>query len=150
MDIYSYLKKDHKKVKELLEDILSAKSTKERKVLFDEMKYELLLHAKTEEDSFYKELENKKPAAERVEEAEEEHKEIEQYLKKLSELEFDSREWVEQFGEFKHNVTHHVKEEEEAVFDKAKKVLSDKKAKELAVEMDELKKLPKYQKKAEA
>lgn len=149
MNIYDYLKKDHKKVSGLMEQLLLTKNKNERLSLFEEIKHELLLHAKTEQDTFYKELENKKPAKERIEEAEDEHKEIEKYLKKLSGLEFNSEEWIEQFGEFKHNVTHHVKEEEEGIFEKAKKVLSDKRAEELADEMKELKELPKYQKKAE-
>lgn len=150
MNIYNYLKKDHKKVAGLMEDLLKTDSENERLSLFEEIKHELLLHAKTEQDSFYKELEHKKPVEERIEEAEEEHKEIEKYLKKLSGLEFNSEEWIEQFGEFRHSVTHHVKEEEEGIFEKAKKILSDKRAVELAVEMEELKQMPKYQKKADA
>ncbi len=149
MDIYSYLKKDHKKVAKLMDDLLATDSQKERMVIFDQIKHELLLHAKTEQDTFYKALEDKKPTKERIEEGEEEHQEIEKYLKKLSNLKFNSEEWIEQFGEFKHSVTHHVHEEEDLIFKKAKKVLSDKKAEELAVEMDELKSQPKYQKKAE-
>ena len=148
MNIYMYLKKDHKKVNQLMEELLQAESVEEKKGLFEEIKYELLLHAKTEQDSFYKELEDRKPTAERIEEAKEEHKEIEKYLKKLSSLEIDTPEWIEQFGEFKHSVTHHVHEEEDLIFQKAKKILSDKRAEELAEEMEALKQLPKYQTKA--
>lgn len=149
MDIYSYLKKDHKKVKNLMEELLLSHNLDERMALFENIKHELLLHAKTEQDTFYKALEGKKTAEENLEEAEDEHKEIEKYLKKLSALEFNSEEWIEQFGEFKHSVTHHVKEEEEMIFDKAKKILSDSKAENLAVEMEKLKHQEKYQKKAE-
>lgn len=92
MNIYNYLKKDHKKVKQLMEDLLASKSEKERAALFEEIKYELLLHAKTEEDTFYKALEDKEPTQERIEEGEEEHKEIEDYLKKLSKIKFNSIE----------------------------------------------------------
>lgn len=148
MDIYKYLKNDHKKVSQLMEDLLNSNKEEERMILFDKIKYELLLHAKTEQDSFYKELEHKKTAEEKVEDAEEEHKEIEKYLNKLSKLDFNSEKWIEQFGEFKHNVSHHVKEEESKLFEKAKEVLSNEKAKELAELMDELKKMPEYQKKA--
>jgi len=149
MDIYSYLKKDHRKVAKLMEELLAADKKSEREALFAEIKHELLLHAKTEQDSFYKALEHKKPTEERIEEAEEEHEEIEKYLKKLSKLDMGSEEWIEQFGEFKHSVTHHVKEEEEGIFEKAKKVLSDERAEELAQEMDEMKKMPEYQSKAD-
>jgi len=150
MDIYNYLKKDHKLVSTLMDTLLETKNIEERHELFEQIKHELLLHAKTEQDTFYKALESKKPTGENIEEAEDEHKEIEKYLKKLSKLEFNSPEWLEQFGEFKHSVTHHVHEEEDIIFDKAKKVLSDKNANELALEMEKLKNTPKYQKKAEA
>ena len=150
MDIYSYLKKDHKKVAKLMEELLATDNIKERMVLFDNIKHDLLLHAKTEQDTFYKALEDKKITKEIIEEAEKEHKEMEKYLKKLSDLEFSSEEWIEQFGEFKHSVTHHVEEEEKMIFDKAEKVLSSEVAEELAEKMDDFKKMPKYQKKADA
>lgn len=46
---------------------------------------------------------------------------------------------MELIGEFKHAVTHHVKEEEEIVFAKAKKVLSSAQAKDLVSTMDKQK-----------
>ncbi len=149
MNIYGYLKKDHRKVSKLMEDLLKTENVSEREKLFEEIRHELLLHAKTEQDSFYKVLEEKKPTEERVEEAEEEHKEIEKYLKKLEKFEFNSKEWIEQFGEFKHSVMHHVKEEEGPLFDKAQKVLSEEEAVEIMEEMQEMKLMPKYQAKAE-
>ncbi len=150
MNIYNYLKKDHKKVKELMEELLSSHDIEKRQQLFEEIKHELLLHAKTEQDTFYKALEDKKPAKENIEEAEDEHKEIEKYIKELSKLEFNSEEWIEKFGEFKHSVTHHVHEEEDMIFAKAKKILSDKKAEDLAVEMENLKHTAKYEQKAQS
>jgi hemerythrin superfamily protein len=140
MDIYNYLKKDHKKVNKLMEDLLAIEDKEQKHILFEKIKQELLLHAKTEEKTFYQEIEDKKPAKEWVEEAKSEHKEIEKYLKKLSALKFGDEEWIEQFGEFKHSVSHHVEEEEGRIFDKAKQILSSKRADELSEEMEEMKK----------
>lgn len=148
MDIYTYLKKDHKHVSELMEALLATQDMEERADLFATIQAELTLHAKTEEATFYAALENRKQTEERIEGAEEAHDEMEKYLKKLGSLPIDSEEWIEQFGEFKHCVTHHVEEEEGKIFEKAKKILSDKQAKELAEEMDALKHDPKVLKKA--
>jgi hemerythrin superfamily protein len=148
-DIYSYLKKDHKKVASLMESLLATNKKSEREKIFEEISNELLLHAKTEKATFYKALENPKATHERIEEAEHEHKEIEKYIKKLSSVEFNSEEWIEQFGEFKHSVSHHVEEEEGMIFEKAKKILSSKRAHELAAEMDKLKHSSKYNKQVE-
>lgn len=150
MDIYNYLKKDHRKVSQLMEKLLASDKVSERESLFEEIKTELLLHAKTEQATFYKALENRRQTGEKIEHAEDEHKEMESYLKKLGKINFNSENWMEQFGEFKHSVMHHVKEEETEIFEKAKKVLSDKQAEELAVEMDELKHSEKILKKVEA
>lgn len=143
MDIYTYLKKDHKKVADLMEQVLANKDASTRKSLFAEIKQELTLHADTEEATFYKAIEDatrSKVVEEKMEHADEEHDEIREYLEKLSSTPIESEEWIEQFGEFKHSVTHHVDEEEGEIFEKAKKYLSDKKAKDLAAEMDALKK----------
>ena len=139
MNIYNYLKKDHRKVSKMMEDLLDTQDGAKRMEIFEEIKTELLLHAKTEQATFYKALENRKPTEEWIEEAQGEHKEVEAYLKKLSSLPFNSEKWIEQFGEFKHAVSHHVEEEEDVIFPKAKKILSDKRANEIAEEMEELK-----------
>jgi hemerythrin superfamily protein len=116
MDIYNYLKKDHRLVDQLMEDALYSKDASERKTLFNKIKQELTLHADTEEATFYKATEDatrSKQVEEQMEHADKEHQEIRTRLNKSSTLATDSEEWIEQFGEFKHAVTHHVEEEEE-------------------------------------
>jgi hemerythrin superfamily protein len=140
MDIYNYLKKDHRKVSELMQQVLAARMPARRKSLFEEIKHELLLHAETEQATFYAALENEQETEEWIEEAKDEHQEMKMYLNKISRLAPESIRWMEQFGEFKHAVEHHVKEEEETIFEKARDILSREEAMDLAQEMDELKK----------
>ena len=71
--------------------------------------------------------------------AEKEHVEVEEYLAKLSRLSIDGEKWMEQFGELKHAVSHHVKEEEEEIFEKAKQVLNKEQEKQLVLVMDKMK-----------
>lgn len=142
MDIYSYLKKDHRLVEDLMEQVITAQDPDQREELFEQIKQELTLHADTEEETFYKAVEKatrSQAVGEQMEHAHGEHDEIREYLEKLSDLSPDDEEWIEQFGEFKHAVTHHVEEEEGEIFEKAKKYLNDKQAKELASEMEALK-----------
>ena len=122
MNIYNYLKKDHQKVSDIFDQILSTKSMSKREALFNEVKKELLLHFKTEEATFYSALKGHEETKEILHYAKNEHKEIEEYLEKLSTSSLDREEWIELFGEFKHSVLHHVKEEEEDIFKKAKKI----------------------------
>jgi hemerythrin superfamily protein len=139
MNIYSYLKKDHRKVSDLMEQVIASRSPEKRETLFEQIKQELDLHSKTEEATFYATLENIDEAQEKIDHAEEEHDEIKMYLKKLSSMSAKSEKWLEVFGEFKHCVEHHVKEEEGEIFDKARKLLSEEEAVRLAEQMDAMK-----------
>ncbi len=143
MDIYSYLKKDHRLVAGLMDQVVASQDPAERQTLFQQIKLQLTLHADTEEKTFYKAVEDAtraKPVEEQMEHAHEEHDEIREYLQKLGELDVNDEAWIETFGEFKHAVAHHVEEEENQVFEKARKYLSDEDAVALAKEMDALKK----------
>ena len=100
----------------------------------------MLLHAKTENATFYEALKGHEETEEIIEHAEEEHEEVKGYIEKLSGIPIESEKWLEQFGEFKHSVTHHVNEEEGNIFEKAKRVLSRKQEYQLAEDMDALKK----------
>jgi len=139
MDIYSYLKKDHRKVSDLMEQLLAARSTARREQIFDEINEELTLHADTERATFYAALENEEETEEKIEEAEDDHDEITEYLETLSATPVENAKWLEMFGEFKHAVEHHVKDEEERIFEKARQVLDDDEAEQLAWDMESLK-----------
>ena len=153
MDIYTYLKKDHRLVADLMEQVIAAQDTAKRQQLFQQIKTELTLHADTEEVTFYQAIEDatrSKNVQEKMEHADEEHDEIREYLEKLSTIAVESEEWIEQFGEFKHSVTHHVEEEEGDIFEKAQKYLSKEEAVQLAKDMDALKKQQKAEMSAAA
>ena len=139
MNIYNYLKKDHLIVLELFDKILSTKSLDKRKAFFQEVGNELLLHAETENKTFYAALEEYKETAELIDHAIQEHEEVKDYITKLSAISVESEKWLEQFGELKHSVTHHVKEEESDIFKRAKNILSTAQANQLAVDMAKLK-----------
>jgi hypothetical protein len=141
MDIYAYLKKDHRLVKGLMEKTMASSNASEREELFDEIREELEIHSETEEKTFYKAIKEKgtKHLQEKEGHAEEEHDEIRNLLRDLGKISVDSDEWLILFGELKHAVEHHVHEEEGEIFQEAKKALSDKRARELAEEMEELK-----------
>jgi hemerythrin superfamily protein len=139
MEIYNYLKKDHQKVTELFEQITTAKNASDRQTLFEELREELLLHAHTEQKTFYKALKKHSVSKDEAKHGDKEHAQVEEYLAKLTELPIKSDEWLITFGELKRAVAHHVKDEETEMFKKARKVLSKKQAKELASEMDYLK-----------
>ena len=142
MDIYNYLKKDHRKVADLMEQVVAMESPSERQQLFQQIKVELTLHADAEEKTFYQAVEKATKAQlprHEMKHAHGEHDEMREYLQRLSATPAGDESWIELFGEFKHCVTHHVEEEEQDVFEQAKTYLKADQAKQLAKDMDALK-----------
>lgn len=125
MDIYDYLKLDHDEVSKLFKQFEKADSKIRRQQIVAMICQELVLHAHSEQETFYKILEQFKTAEDEVLHGEGEHKEIEEQIKKvLTTKEFGSA-WVEKVKKLKELVEHHVKEEEGKIFKRAKKVLSE-------------------------
>jgi len=139
MNIYTYLKKDHEKVEMLFEDIIEASSYPKREQLFNQLKEELLVHAKSEHNTFYKTLKKYEDLKELIKHADKEHAEIENYLEQLSSLSSKEAKWLVLLGELKYSVQHHVKEEEGNIFSHAKKVLSKEDAQVLVEQMEKAK-----------
>ncbi|MFU8798068.1 MAG: hemerythrin domain-containing protein, partial [Gammaproteobacteria bacterium] len=147
MDIYQYLKRDHKKVKNLFSEIISEKRNKKRKNLLDEVIEELTLHMESERKTFYKELKKQSESKEEAQHGDKEHGYIKKAIAKLTELPAESTEWFVQLGELKSIVEHHIKEEESTMFKAAKKILSKEMASDLVDKMEAEKQ--KIQEKAE-
>lgn len=142
MDIYGYIKKDHRRFEDLFEQVINASDAKTREPLFLTLKTELVVHAKAEEQTLYEAIEaatRSKRVEEKIEHTYEEHDEIEEFLDKLSSVPMESDEWMIHFGELKHACTHHFEEEEGELFEKAKTYLEADKAKQLAKDMDAIK-----------
>ena len=148
MNIYNYLKKDHRKVSLLFKKIINENNAAKRKTLFLEIKKELELHADPEDKTFYQALKKSSAGREEVEHGEKEHTEIKSALTKLSKISpKDLAKWFVQLGELKHIVEHHVEDEESKMFKEGKKVISAKRANELSIEMEALKEKMKRMKK---
>src|SRR5690606_16405664 len=140
MDIYNYLKKDHRRVSKLIEQIVEEENIDHRLNLFLKVQEELELHADPEDKTFYQALRKNSKGKKLIEHAEEEHDGIKSALKMINKVDpNDIALWFVALGQLKQIVEHHVKEEEGEIFKSSKKILSAKRAKELPEEMEELK-----------
>ena len=134
MDPFGLLKKDHEVVSKLFKRIESASGNAKLKV-FKELKSELDLHAHIEETILYPALEKAIETRDLTLEAYEEHKVVKDFLSELNAAKAVSDEWKAKLTVLRENVEHHVDEEENELFGKAKKVLSDEKAETLGDRM---------------
>ena len=141
MNAFTLLKADHKKVAGILEKIDSTteRGVKTREELFTQLKTELDVHARIEEEIFYPALEDAKETREITLEAFEEHRLVKQLLTELEKMDKGDEQWTARFTVLKENIEHHVEEEEGEMFPKARKVLNDGEAEELGTRLEEAK-----------
>jgi hemerythrin superfamily protein len=137
LDIYSLLRQDHQRVKELFDRIEATESGGggKRESLFAAIKKELILHKEAEESTFYAALSMLPELSYRIEEAMEEHVDIEELLQELEELDTGSDAFMAQFAELREEVEHHVGDEENEIFPRARDLLTEEQSDKIAREM---------------
>lgn len=142
--IYDLLHQDHDKVKNALNKILDTTdgAEKTREKLFGEIKQDLELHTRFEEEVFYPEFRETKAdeeAEEEVEDALEEHSEAKEMLEKLAAMDKTSEEFVEGVKELKQALEHHISDEEDEMFPQARKALDESEALEMGDRYQQMK-----------
>lgn len=136
MDPFKLLKTDHKKVAGLFEELESASGSAAKLRVFEQIKTELDLHTHIEEKIFYPALEEPKETHEITLEAYEEHNVVKRLLQELSRAKNANDEWEAKAKVLQENVEHHVEEEENELFKKAKSALSKQELETLGDEME--------------
>ena len=138
MNAFELLKKDHKKVSDLFAklDETTERGVKTREELFAQLKQELDVHARIEEQIFYPAIKEAEETHEITLEAIEEHNVVKQLLSELETLPVSEETWTAKLTVLKENVEHHVEEEEDEMFPKAKKVLSEEQVEALGTRME--------------
>ncbi|HWT01220.1 MAG TPA: hemerythrin domain-containing protein [Pyrinomonadaceae bacterium] len=141
MNAFELLKKDHEKVSGIFEklDATTERGVKTREELFTQLKQELDVHARIEEEILYPVLKEAKETEELTLEAYEEHNVVKQLLAELEALPKDDETWGAKLTVLKENVEHHVEEEEGELFDGAREVLSREQIEELGARMEQAK-----------
>jgi len=142
MDILDLLTSDHAKVKKTLEQMeqTSARAGKRREALLEHLNENLLPHMYAEEQYFYQILLDETPDKEIVYEALEEHRAAKAVLLDLEDAPSDDPRWLARCRVLKELIEHHIEEEESAVFDVAREIMTQDRATEVAQRFKELKK----------
>lgn len=137
VDIYQRLQQDHEKQRDLAAKIMETSGdSEERHRLFTLFKQELDAHALAEEQVFYAELMEIPEGTEKARHSVAEHKEADDLLEELCELDMGSGGWIHKFDKLQHKVVHHVDEEEDEVFPLAAELIDPARGRELASEFD--------------
>jgi iron-sulfur cluster repair protein YtfE (RIC family) len=125
MDATELLKNDHDAVRQLFAEFESAESEQDKLDAYEDIREQLLIHARIEEEIFYPAVRetNSGRSATQVDEALNEHQQVKTMLNKLdnmaAEVDADFAATIRTLAE---SVEHHVQEEEDNIFVSARKL----------------------------
>ena len=140
--IYDVLKKDHDKVKGLLSKLVALPADTdgdEREQLINDIRDELVPHARAEEAVFYNSLRQIEGAKEVVAHGYEEHVMAETLLRSLQVADKIDAGWRQTAKKLQSALEHHIEEEEGKIFDTARQVLIDEEARLMAQAFEQMK-----------
>ncbi|RXG11734.1 hemerythrin HHE cation binding domain-containing protein [Leeuwenhoekiella aestuarii] len=127
MNIFEAIRKDHDKQRQLCELVTSTSGeSKDRKLLWEQLKKELEIHADAEERTFYSPLIHNDMMQEHARHGIAEHHEMDELIEKIDDTEMDSPAWLVYAKQLCEKVEHHLKDEEHSFFQLAGKVFTEK------------------------
>ncbi len=144
MQAIKVLKKDHSTVRSLFENFeRTAKSSHERKNdLFEQIRRELQLHMRAEEEIFYPALKAfNGEGRSMVSEALREHKDVDQLLTQISRLNPTDKNFDDKVETLIESVDHHLEDEEGEFFRFAEENCSAEQLEDLGRQIEERKKI---------
>lgn len=122
--IFADLKADHDRHRDLLERLGGTKGdSPERRELFEAFRIEVAAHAAAEEESLYAAMLADPDLRDEARHSVSEHKEVDDFLAELVDMDMSSPGWLAKFKEMRHRYEHHIDEEEEEMFPAAAREL---------------------------
>lgn len=142
MDAITLLKEDHRLFERLLKEgeDTTERAVKGRKELLARLTRELQAHEKIEEEIFYPALKQHKKAKDIVLEGYQEHHVADLLVGELHEMDVTDERWGAKFKVLKESLEHHIEEEEDDMFKKARQIFDEPDLVALGDEMRALKK----------
>ncbi|WP_420607010.1 hemerythrin domain-containing protein [Novosphingopyxis sp.] len=123
-DIFDRLKQDHDLHRDMLAKLADTSGdSAERREGFEQFRIEVSAHAAAEEESLYAVMLQDPELREEGQHSVSEHKEIDDFLEELEDIEMSSPGWMATFKKMRHRYEHHIDEEEEEIFPAAKQRL---------------------------
>lgn len=123
MDIYEYIKADHEYIAHLFKQFDNSDLPVRQRQIIELIAQELMIHAHAEQKTFYKVLMEFPQTKDNALHGKKEHQQIEEQINNIL-LKNEDVDWYKNIKKFRELVEHHVKEEENNLFKKAKQFLS--------------------------
>ncbi len=125
-DIYAAIKSDHDNHRALLKRVADTSGASEdRKEAWNEFYCDVKSHAAAEEETFYSKLISKTWGQDAARHSVHEHQQIDDMLEELNNADMSSGGWLQKFKTLRHDYEHHIDEEEDEVFERARQEIDD-------------------------
>ncbi|MBV9575714.1 MAG: hemerythrin domain-containing protein [Gammaproteobacteria bacterium] len=138
MDAITFLRQEHTKFRQTLKSISKISNDKLKQAKFNAFCKELIRHETMEQKAWYPVLRKNSELRDVIKHLLSEEKSAAKTIKKFKQTGFGII-WKLRFYKFKHDVDHHAKEEEQALFPKVRKLFSKKELNTLGVKMRKFK-----------
>ena len=122
-NIFDAIKADHDTHRKLLNSIKESK-IQARGSLWKRFYEDVKSHAAAEEETFYSKLISKTWGQDAARHSVHEHQELDDLLEELNVIDMSSDLWMKTFDKLKHDYEHHMDEEENDVFSRARETIS--------------------------
>jgi hemerythrin superfamily protein len=122
--IYDAIKADHDTHRTLLDQIAETSGdSAARKKAWDAFYHDVKSHAAAEEETFYSKLMSETWGQDAARHSVHEHQQLDDLMEALNDGDMSSSGWLTKFKTLKHDYEHHMEEEEDDVFKRAKEVI---------------------------
>lgn len=137
MDALTLLRKDHERVKDMLHklDDTTERAEVTRTEGLEKLKQELTVHEAIEEEILYPALIEFAKTKDITLEAFEEHHVVDVIMAELEQTPVEDKTWAAKLTVMKENLEHHIEEEEDDMFKKARQVMDEADLEELGERM---------------
>ncbi|MBO27830.1 MAG: hemerythrin [Rhodobacteraceae bacterium] len=139
--IYDAIKADHDDHRQLLEKIADTEGDSEaRQEAWKTFYRDVKSHAAAEEETFYSKLISETWGQDAARHSVHEHQQLDDLLEELNDKDMSSSGWMTRFKTLRHDYEHHIDEEEDEVFTRAKKVIGEEHNEDFGKRFEERKK----------
>ena len=140
MDALTLLIEDHDRFKKLLADgeETTERARAGRAKLFDDLRLQLKIHERMEEQILYPALKTHPKAKDIVLEGYEEHHVADLLVEELADTDYSDERWGAKWKVLKESIEHHIEEEEDDMFKKARAIFDEDALDEMAQAMEQI------------
>jgi hemerythrin superfamily protein len=138
MDVLKLLKDDHDEVKSMFKKLQKAEGAEALR-LWERLRDMLNLHEQMEETHFYPKLKQEEAAKDIILESYQEHHVLDVLIGEISQFKPSEEQWMPKIKVLQENTEHHIKEEEEELFPKVRKIWGTSRREEIGRQMQRIK-----------